>query len=193
MLRTNISTRPFYNEPGLHALLTIATVLMVAVTAFNLVQIVVLSGERSDLGGKAGGAEARARELRAHATEVRQSLDTKALDAISAEAREANAIIGQRLFSWTDLLNRLETTLPEDVRIMSMRPRIEPDGSFTIQMIVTGRRFVDIDTFLKQLEETKAFADMLPRDQITNEDGLLQAAVEGRYLPGAGPLPKGAR
>jgi hypothetical protein len=193
MLRTNISTRPFYNEPGLHALLTIATVLMVAVTAFNLVQIVVLSGERSDLGGKAGGAEARARELRAHATQVRQSLDTKALDAISAEAREANAIIGQRLFSWTDLLNRLETTLPEDVRIMSMRPRIEPDGGFTIQMIVTGRRFVDIDTFLKQLEETKAFADMLPRDQITNEDGLLQAAVEGRYLPGAGPLPKGGR
>jgi hypothetical protein len=170
-----------------------ATVLLVAVTAFNLVQIVVLSREQSDLGGKASGAETRARELRAHATQVRQSLDTKKLDAISGEAREANAIIGQRLFSWTGLLNRLETTLPEDVRIMSMRPRIEPDGGITIQMIVTGRRFVDIDTFLKRLEGDGAFADMLPRDQITNEDGLLQATVEGKYLAETGPSPKGGR
>jgi Tfp pilus assembly protein PilN len=193
MLRTNLSTRPFYNERGVHALLTAATVLLVIITAFNLVEIVILSRAQSDLGGKAAAADVRARELRAHAAQVRQGLDTKKLDTISGEAREANAIIGQRLFSWTELLNRLETTLPEDVRILSMRPRVEPDGSITIQMIVTGRRFVDIDTFLKNLETTGAFADMLIRDQITNEDGFLQATAEGPYLPEVGTSPRGRR
>jgi hypothetical protein len=119
---------------------------------------------------------------------VRQALDTKKLDAISAEAREANGIIGQRLFSWTDLLNRLAETLPEDVRIVSMRPMVDTDGNITVQMIVTSRRFVDIDTFFKNLEGTGAFTNMLSRDQITNEDGLLQATVDGRYLPEAGTL-----
>jgi Tfp pilus assembly protein PilN len=190
MLRTNLSTRPFYNERRVHALLSIITALLVAVTAFNLVEIVVLSREQSDLGGRAQTAETRARELRAHAAQVRQGVDTRQLDTISAEAREANGIIGQRLFSWTELLNQLETTLPEDVRILSMRPRIEQDGTFTVQMIITSRRFTDIDTFLKNLEGTGAFADVLPRDQITNEDGFLQATVEGRYLPAAG-APKG--
>jgi hypothetical protein len=188
MLRTNLSTRPFYNERGVHALLGIAALILVILTAYNLFEIVVLTREQSELGGKATAAESRARDLRAHAAQVRQTIDTKKLDAISGEAREANAIIGQRLFSWTELLNRLETTLPEDVRIVSMRPSVDTDGNITVQMIVTSRRFVDIDTFFKNLEGTGAFANMLSRDQITNEDGLLQATIDGRYLPEAGTL-----
>ncbi len=192
MLRTNLSTRPFYNERRVHALLMIVTALLIAVTAFNLVEIVVLSREQSDLGGRADASEERARELRAHAVQVRQGLDIQKLDNISTEAREANAIIGQRLFSWTELLNQLGDALPEDVRILSMRPRIEPDGTITIQMIVMSRRFTDIDTFVKNLEGTGSFADVLPRDQITNEEGYLQATVEGRYLAATG-TPKGRR
>jgi Tfp pilus assembly protein PilN len=194
MLRTNLSTRPFYNERAVHALLTIAGLVVLVLTIFNLYEIVVLSREQSELGSRASVSETRARELRAHAAQIRQGLDPKQLDAIFGEAREANAIIGQRLFSWTELLNRLETTLPEEVRITAMRPRVENDGSITIQMNITGRRFEDINRFLENLEGTGAFTDMLPRDEITTEDGLHQATIEGHYLPSAGPAPaKGAR
>jgi len=194
MLRTNLSTRPFYNERAVHALLTIAGMLVLVLTVFNVYEIVALSNEQSELGSRASASETRARELRAHATQIRQGLDPKQLDAISGEAHEANAIIGQRLFSWTELLNRLETTLPEDVRITAMRPRVESDGSITIQMNVNGRRFEEINRFLENLEATGAFSDMLPRDEITTEDGLHQATVEGHYLPSGVPAPaKGAR
>ena len=193
MLRANLSTRPFYNEPGVHLLLGIAGVLVLTLTVFNVFEIVVLSRQQSGLGGHAAAAETRARELRAHAVEVRQALDRKQLETISGEAREANAIIGQRLFSWTELLNRLETTLPEDVRILSMRPGVEPSGAITIQMNIMARRVEDIDRFLKSLEGTGAFTDMLPRDQVTNEDGLLQASVDGHYVPSTGSSPKRAR
>jgi Tfp pilus assembly protein PilN len=192
MLRTNLSTRPFYNERAVHALLTIVGVLVLILTVFNLVEIVVLSREQSELAGKANVSETRARELRAHAGQLRQGVDPKQLEALSGEAREANAIIGQRLFSWTELLNRLETTLPEDVRITAMRPRVESSGTITIQMSVAGLRFEDINRFLENLEATGAFADMLPRDESTNEDGLLLATVEGRYLPSAGTAEQGA-
>ena len=65
-------------------------------------------------GSEAAAAEGARSELRAHAAQTRQALDTKQLDSISSAAREANGIIGQRLFSWTDLLNRLgDDTLPD--------------------------------------------------------------------------------
>src|SRR5215210_5402913 len=128
MLRTNLSTRPFYNERAVHALLTIAGVVVLILTVFNVVEIVVLSREQSALANRATVSETRARELRAHAAQVRQGVDPKQLETISGEAREANAIIGQRLFSWTELLNRLETTLPEDVRITAMRPHLDYGG-----------------------------------------------------------------
>lgn len=193
MLRTNLSTRPFYNEQRVHALLAMAGAVVVALTVFNLVEIVVLSRQQSKLGSNATAADTRARELRAHAVQIRQGLDKKQLEAISTEAREANAIIGQRLFSWTELLNRLGDALPEEVRITSMRPSVDVGGAITIQMNVTARRVEEIDRFLKSLESTGAFTDMLPRDQTTNDDGLLQASLEGHYLPSAGAAPKGAR
>jgi Tfp pilus assembly protein PilN len=192
MLRTNLSTRPFYNERAVHALLTVVGAVVLVLTVFNLYEIVVLTREQSELANQASISENRARELRAHAVQLRQGLDPKQLEAISGEAHEANAIIGQRLFSWTELLNRLETTLPQDVRITAMRPRVEPNGVITVQMNVTGKRFEEINKFLENLEGTGAFTDMLPRDEITNEDGLHQATVEGHYLPAARATDSGA-
>ena len=182
MLRTNLSTRPFYNERGVHAVLAVGAAIVLALTLFNLTQIVLLSRTQSDLSGRAVAAENRARDLRSHAVSVRQSVNSKDLDAIAGAASEANTLIGQRLFSWTELLNRLETTLPDDVRITSMRPQVERDGAVTIAMTVVGRRVEDIDRFMGNLEGTGKFADVFSREEISTDDGLRQASVEGRYL-----------
>jgi Tfp pilus assembly protein PilN len=181
MLRTNLSTRPFYNERGVHAVLTVTALIVLALTIFNLTQIGLLFASQSQLSRKAQADEARAQDLRAHAARTRQIINTKQLSEISSAAREANAIIGQRLFSWTDLLNGLEATLPDDVRITALRPRVERDGSIVVQMAVTGRSVEDIAEFISNLEDTPAFSDVFPPEDTTSEEGLVQAVVEGKY------------
>lgn len=181
MLRTNLSTRPFYNERGVHGLLGVTALIVIALTVFNLTQIVLLSRRQSQLSSRADAADARAGELRASAVRTRQALNLKQLEQISDEARDANAIIGQRLFSWTDLLNRLETTLPDGVRITVLRPLVAKDGGVTIQMTVTGRSIEDIESFMVKLEETTAFSGVYPQDDSPTEDGLVQATLEGTY------------
>jgi hypothetical protein len=133
------------------------------------------------LGEQIAAADSRTQELRARAAQSRQAIDPKQIAQISNEARDANAIISQRLFSWTDLLNRLETTLPDGVRITLLRPRVEQDGSVTVQMTVTGRRIEDIEDFMARLERTTAFSGVYPRDDIPTDDGLVQATLEGTY------------
>ena len=140
MLRSKLSTKPFYNERAIHSALAVVGLVVIALTVFNLVQIVLLTRRQSDLNARGATAETQARELRSHAASVRQGIDPKQLEAISGAAREVNVLISERLFSWTDLLNRLETTLPEDVRITAMRSRVEKDGSVTVVMAVVGRR-----------------------------------------------------
>ncbi len=181
MLRTNLSTRPFYNERGVHGLLGVTALIVVALTIFNLTQIVLLSRRQSQLSDQAEAADTRARDLRVRAGQTRQALNTRQLEQISDEARDANAIIGQRLFSWTDLLNRLEATLPDGVRITGLRPRVAKDGAVTIQMTVTGRSIEDIEMFMAKLEETTAFSSVYPRDDKPGDDGLVQATLEGKY------------
>jgi Tfp pilus assembly protein PilN len=181
VLRTNPSTRPFYNERGVHVALTLAALVVAALTIFNLTQIGLLYAKQSQLSRRAQADQARAQELRAHAAQTRQMLNTKELSHTSIAAREANTIIRQRLFSWTDLLNGLVKTLPDDVRITALRPRVERDGGIVVQMAVTARSVEDIDLFISNLEATPAFSEVYAPEDETSNEGLVQATVEGKY------------
>jgi len=92
-------------------------------------------------------------------------------------------IINQRLFSWTDLLNRFETTLPDEARITSLRPRVEKDGAITVQITVAARSVDDIEEFMANLEKTAVFSDVFPVQDERTESGLVLATVEGKYAP----------
>jgi Tfp pilus assembly protein PilN len=183
MLRTNLSTRPFYNERGVHGLLAVTALIVVALTIFNLSQIVLLTRRQSALSREATAAETRAAELRVRAVQTRQAVDAKQLDSISGAAREANAIIDQRLFSWTDLLNHLSETLPDNVRITSLRPNVGIDGSLTLTMTVAAQAVDDIEQFMANLEKTTVFSEVYPLDDEPGEDGGVLASLEGKYAP----------
>ena len=65
MIRTNLATRPFYNERAVHVWLLGAAILVVAATLFNGWRILHYSGSNTELAAQAARNEARARELRA--------------------------------------------------------------------------------------------------------------------------------
>ena len=128
-------------------------------------------------------AEDKSRDLRARALSLRSSINPRDLEATIAAAREANALIDRRMFSWTGLFNHLELTLPPQVRIASLRPRVEKDGSITLGLVVVARSVEHVDTFIENLEKDGLFSGVLSRDEFLNQDGLIQANLVGRYAP----------
>ncbi len=186
MGRINLSTRPFYNERAVNAALGVAIALVVGVSLFNLWQVFVLSGRNAQLQGRIAQAEARTRDLRGQATRLRASINARELDATVAAAREANGLIDRRVFSWTEVLNQFETTLPASVRISSIRPRVERDGTMVVTVVVLARTVEAVDEFIENLEEHGAFSVVLSREEFVNEQGLIQASLEGQYGPSGG-------
>jgi len=185
MLRTNLSTRPFYNERAVHLGLAVVALLVLALTAYNVSRIVVLSRRHTALAAQAGRDEARARERGRQAADLWRGINTAELKTVVAAAQEANGLIDRRTFSWTDLFNRIEATLPPGVMLTSIRPNIEKDA-VTITMVVLGRRVEDIDRFMERLEETRTFRNLLSRqEEITDED-LYRAILQGQYIGAAG-------
>ncbi len=89
------------------------------------------------------------------------------------------------MFSWTDVLNQFETTLPATVRISSVRPRVERDGTMMVDVVVLARTVEAVDAFIENLEKRGAFSGVLSREEFVNEDGLIQASIQGRYRPAA--------
>ncbi len=183
MLRTNLSTRPFYNERLIQLLLGVAALVIVGLTVFNVAELRLLSTRHDQLLGRVGDDEKRATKLRADAEGARRSVDRAQLERVAEAAREANQLIDQRTFSWTELLNRLEATLPAEVRIRAIRPETDKEGHFSVTMVVLGHRAEDIEQFAEQLEATGAFHHLYSRTETTTQQGLLEVALEARYTP----------
>ena len=186
MIRANLSTRPFYNERAVQLWLLVLVLVVAAATVFNVARVIRYSRTDTELATQASRDEARAGDLRAEAARLRGSVDLKEIELASTEARQANALIDRRTFSWTELFNRFETTLPDDVRIASVRPRLDHDRGILLNISVLARTIDDIDTFIRNLEATGAFANVRPVEEHTDEAGLLMSSLEVVYLPGAG-------
>ena len=182
MLQTNLSTRPFYNERLVHLALGIVALLVLALTAFNVTQAVGLSRRHTELTERADRAEVVIADAAREALTIQRDIDRDALEVVAAAAREANTLIDRRIFSWTEFFNRIESTLPPDVMMTSVRPEIETTD-IAVSMGVLGRRVEGIDMFMDRLEATGAFAELLARQEEATNEGMYRAALRGRYLP----------
>lgn len=197
MLRTNLATRPFYNVRVVQVVLGLAAAVVIALSALNVVQILRLSTSQSMLGARAAEATREAARLRAEAVRIRAQINPEELQVVANAAREANAIIDQRAFSWTDLLAEFEATLPPDVRITSVQPQLDEKAGFIVSIAAEARRSEDLDAFIEALEQRGSFHNVLSVQEQTSTDGLIVAVIQGAYLPQAeqetaGPTPQGA-
>ena len=186
MIRTNLSTRPFYNERVVHSWLIALAVVALAATAFNATRVLRYSRSDTQLATQASRDEARAADLRQQAARLRASVDPRQVDFAAADARQANELIDRRTFSWTELFNRFETTLPDDVRITAVRPRVERDRGIVLTITVSAKAVDDVNTFIEKLEATGAFANVRPAEEHNDEAGMLLSTLEAVYLPTAG-------
>ena len=186
MIRTNLSTRPFYNERAVSMWLLAFLVVVAVATIFNATRVLRYSHSDTELGTAASRDEARATELRASAAKLRGSVDAKQIERASGEARQANDLIDRRTFSWTELFNVFEKTLPDDVRITALRPKVER-GQFGITITVVARGVEDLNAFMNNLDATGTFARVGSSiEERINDQGQLQAAVDAVYKPAAG-------
>ena len=185
MIKNNLSTRPFYNEASVRVWLFAIGLLVAAATVFNVSRVLHYSRNDTELGLQASRDEARATELRTSAARLRASVDANQIAAASVLAREANDLIDRRTFSWTEVFNRFEATLPPEVRITSVRPRLdEKTRHITLAITVLARGVEDVYDFMEKLEGTGVFSGVGSRiNEKINEQGQLEAAFEMGYVP----------
>lgn len=193
MLRTNLSTRPFYNDRVVRIGIAALGLVALGLTVFNAVEVYRLQSQNRELGAAVERNEQQAIGYRTKARVIRASLNREELAAVEIKAREANQLIDRRAFSWTELLNQFQATLPPDVRITSVQPQIDPDGRMLVAVAVVSKTLEDLEEFIEALEATGAFTGVLSRQNTADEDGSLKSMLQGYYhlppAPAAIPAP----
>lgn len=182
MIQTNLATRPFYNERLVRTILGIVGIVAVGLLLFDAAQIVRLRTRNADVRAEAEAAESEAARLRTESRAISQSLNRQQLETVQVAATEANLLIDRRAFSWTDLFNRFEATLPAGVRILAVQPQVDQQGQLLVAINVISRRVEDLDEFTEALQESGAFSNALMRQSEALEDGTLRAVIQGYYM-----------
>lgn len=192
MLRNNLSTRPFYNDGPVRTGLGLLALLAIGLTLFNTFEVLRLESAGRDARQLVAQNAEQAREMRDKAAAIRRSINQAQLALVQTAAREANVLIDRRAFSWTGLLNYFQATLPPDVRITGVRPRVD-EGRMIVEILVYARTAEDRSEFMDALEATGAFTEVLSRSDSVEEDGTLRSELQAFYgtpaETAAGPPP----
>ena len=177
----NLATRPFYNDRAVHLMLACVGLLAVAVLVACGARLVELSRTHRTLTLQAMAAERETVTVSTQTARYERAVSAEARDALSGAAAEVNRLIQRRLFSWTAFFNVIEQTLPPDVMLTAVRPDTDDRGT-SIDLAVIGRTVADIEEFIRRLEETGAFADVLARQGELNDEGMYRAQLRGRLV-----------
>jgi len=83
MVRINLSTRPFYNERLVTALIAVVGVVALGVAAFSVQQIVSLSSKRTTLRAQIAQGEAAANRDNIETAAIQKSINARALKGLA--------------------------------------------------------------------------------------------------------------
>ena len=177
----NLATRPFYNERAVHLVVAALGLAIVAILALEVVRFVALSRAHGELTLAAQTAEGEAAAVSTRTARLEREMPRDARASVVAAAEEVNRLIEQRLFSWTAFFNVIEQTLPAGVMLTAVRPDADEEGT-SVDLAVIGLTVADIEEFIRRLEETGVFADVLARQGELNEEGMYRAQLRGRLV-----------
>ena len=107
---------------------------------YNVNEIIRLRSRGAEVRQQTEAAEREADRLQSEARRIRQTINRNQLAAVQVAAQEANQLIDRRAFSWTDLFNQFEQTLPTEVRIAAVTPQVDPSGRMVVSVAVVSRR-----------------------------------------------------
>ncbi len=122
------------------------------------------------------GQERRKREA---AQQRLTGLDLKLLDQ---QTKFVNSQLSERAFSWSNLLDELESVLPDDVRLTSVGPTFEQDGTISLAMQFRSKSANGMLETINRMNEDPQFRDPFPRSDSVTEDGY-SFDLTAQYIP----------
>jgi hypothetical protein len=188
MLKGNLSTRPFYNEKVVSLVLGLVALVAIALTVFNTLQLISLTRQRRVLNSHIARDRGEAARITGQADAIKRTVDQSRLLLLAGSTREANGLIDQRTFSWTEFFGLIEKTMPRDVRLVGVSPRVEK-GEFKIAMRVIARTPDDLAAFTEGLAGTGSFYDVALLETQRNDDDTDTLTLIAGYLAPASAGP----
>jgi hypothetical protein len=181
-IHLNLAARPFRDYRPVYAVVVIASLLVAFLMLNNVDTYYRYVRETRTTRDDIARIDAAIQQEHDRAEAARRDITRIDLVALSKESKFVNSQIAQRAFSWSELLDRLERVLPNNVRVISISPSFADNGLVHLSLVLEGKASDSLLTTLTRLQRDAHFASPFPSALDTGNGYHFSITVD--YKPG---------
>ncbi|HEU5162349.1 MAG TPA: PilN domain-containing protein [Thermoanaerobaculia bacterium] len=189
VLHPNLASRPYRDYRPVWAVAALLVVLTGALFAYNLQTAWRYFATTQETRAEIEDLERQIAKERERTATARQALER--FDTVALRERSAfvNARIAERTFSWSKMLDDLESVVPDDVRLTRLAPNPTSDGTYSIAMDCLAKTDEGMVNLIQALFASPKFDRPNPTSESVAREGLFRFSLTVEYQP----TPKGVR
>ena len=170
-LHLNLADRPYRDYRPLYAVVVVTSILIAIMLLNNIETGYRYVRETRTTRDKITTIENQIDTENRRADEASQRIRGVNVKQLSEQAQFVNARLAERAFSWSELLDRLERVLPDDVRIESVAPAFGKTGTVHLTMQGSAKTGDGMTRTIDRLNHDPHFANPFPTSEDRTETG----------------------
>ena len=164
-LHLNLASRPYRDYRPVYAVVVVSSLLVAFMMLNNIDTYYRYIRDTKSTRNKITDLESQTQQEQRQTAELTQRLRGFNVRLLSEQTQFANARLAERAFSWSELLDRLERVLPDDVRLESIAPNFSKDGYVHLVLAAVGKNSESMVHMLDRLKPQEFLTGHRPRNR----------------------------
>jgi hypothetical protein len=189
-LHLNLASRPYRDYRPVYAVVVAMSLITAFLMLNNVETYYRYTRDTHSTRTKIASIEAQTRQEHVREQSVQQRIKGLDLRRLGAQTKFVNAKLSERAFSWSTLLDELESVLVDDVRLVSVAPSFG-DSGIQLSLDFVSKSADGMIKTINRMNADPQFRHPFPSSQSALEGGGYSFKLTVQYLPP--PIPTGVR
>ena len=182
-IHLNLASRPYRDYRPVYAVVVLASLLAAFLMLNNIDTYYRYIRETKNTRAEIERVEAQAAQERRKEQLSRQRLAGLDLVRLDNQTHFVNQKLSERAFSWSSLLDELESVLADDVRLISVAPTFGDDGNIQLSLQFASKSGDGMITTMNRMNRHPRFRNPFPDRESVSEDGGILFNLGVQYIP----------
>ena len=182
-IHLNLASRPYRDYRPVYAVVVLLSLATAFLMLNNIETYYRYIHETKSTRAKIAQVEEQARLEKQKEEQARQRLQGLDLKKLDQQTRFINAKLAERAFSWSRLLDELESILADDVRLMSVAPTFVPETGITLSLSFQAKSADGMITTINRMNLDPQFEDAFPSSETSDDAGIYTFQITAKYRP----------
>jgi hypothetical protein len=171
-LHVNLASRPFRDYRPVYAVVVVTSLIVAFMMLNNFDTWYRYQRDTKSTRTDISRYETQIEQERRRAEVANRQIKTIDLTALGKQSKFVNAQLAERAFSWSELLDRLEATMPNDVRINSVAPSFSDDGQVHLTLSCEAKSTNGMIGTINRFNNSPYFYKPFPTNEDMTESGF---------------------